>query len=133
MTLAQVFKRPGLYGAEFTTVGEFKIFINTLAVFQNNHFPQEENLALRKYGEFVVRHFNQEFKNICWSLELLYEYRNHDAAIKAGMIFLLEFASSIRKSGEQNVEDILRSAHTIGHVNPNRLHNLIEKTIEYHN
>ena len=132
MTIAHIFKRPGLYlGAGFNTIDEFRIFMSSISFV--DRFSQEEQAALRAFPEFVVRYYHGSFENRSWPLELLYDHRDHDTAIKAGMIMFLEFTSLIRQKGVDHLPLVLQSAQELGHINPfspsDRLESLIDDAI----
>lgn len=134
MTLAQVFKRPGMYlGSDFSTIDEFHIFINTLGIFRTaGPLPDDEQVALRWYPRFVCHNLRGEWKG-CWQYDLLSEYGDHRTAIKAAMILYLEFAALLRERGIENLDEIVESATSLGHIGthstPDRLEVLIDEAI----
>jgi hypothetical protein len=63
MSLASVFKRPGMFfGQNFSTIDEFCIFMNTMSCFgDKENLPPEEVTAIRCYHEFACRHLHGYF------------------------------------------------------------------------
>jgi len=134
MTLAEVFKRPGMYlGSDFATIDEFYVFINTLECFRRaDLFSDDENAALRWFPRFVCHHLNGEWQG-CWQYDLLSEYSNHRTAVKVAMILYLEFAAMLRERGVENLDEIVESAPSLAPIGayskPDRLETLIEEAI----
>ena len=129
MTIAHIFKRPGLYlGTGFNTIDEFRIFMSSISFV--DRFSPEEQAALRAYPEFVVRYYHGSFENRSWPLELLYDHRDHDAAIKAGMIMFLKLVSLIREKGGDHLPLVLQSAQELGRFNPHSPPDRLESLID---
>lgn len=138
MTLADIFRRPGLYlGSGFSTIDEFRIFIAAMGLLgEGSSLPKEEQIALRSLNEFICRHLHGYFKNCSWGYDLLSRHGDHDVAIKAAMILLLEFAGMLRERGTEQVLEVLELAPSIESINPTgrpeRLERLIDEATSIH-
>jgi hypothetical protein len=131
MTVAHIFKRPGLYfGKGFSTVDEFAIFVNTLSLASDGcHLPEEEAVAIWRFNEFASRHLHGHFKG-SWHYDLLARYMDQDTAIKAAMILLLQFAEMLRERGVGQVSEIMELAPSLPAPNPNRPTGQLERMID---
>lgn len=139
MTIADIFKRPGLWlGTGFSTIDEFHIFMCTMGIHQVEGWklPKEEGIALRVFDEFVCRHLHGHFKGCKWRYDLLSEHGDHELAIKAAMILFLELAKMLREKGTDQVREVMELVPSLEHINPNgrpeRLERLIAEAISLH-
>ena len=138
MTLALIFKRPGLYlGSAFSTIDEFRIFVTAMGLLaEGSNLPEDEKLALRLFNGFVYHHLHGHLKNCSWAHDLLSRHGDHGVAIKAAMILFLEFAKMLRERGTEQVSEVLALAHSIEVINPagrpERLERLISEAISIH-
>jgi len=115
MTLAHVFKRPGVYfGTDFKTIDEFCIFMNTMSCLGDREMlPPEEVTAVRSYHEFACRHLHGYYKDCSWRYELLARSRDHESAVESAMLLYLDFVELLREKGTGQLREIMEQAASL--------------------